>query len=243
MAGVAEARGGVDGQNTASRSGSTADRAEVARRSFRSSGMASSSRSSGTANDLGRAFCTPINQGRKMRTGDGKDNDDGSLSSSNIIGMMMMQQRSEQNSRDADRTAREAEVALWREEMNLCCKEMTLQLQIQHEESHANQQMMNIMLMAMMQNIGGTNQQQRTNIGGTNQQLSTDTAMAMMQDIGGTTEQQRMDIGGTDQKLRMDSAMVMMQNIGRTTEKQMMDISETNQQLRTDTANNENGDK
>ncbi len=242
-AGVAEARGGVDGQNAASRSGSAADHAKVDRCSSRSSGMVSSSRSSGTANDLGHGFCTPINRGRKRCTGDVNDNNDGSLSSSNIIGIMMMQQRSEQNSRDADHMARETEVALWQEKMTLHRNEMTLQLQIQREESCAHQQMINIMLMAMMQNIGGTNQQQRTNIGWTNQQLSTDTAMAMMQDIGGTTEQQRTDIGGTNQQLRIDSAMAMIQNIGRTTEQQMMDIGGMNQQLRTDTANNENGDK
>jgi hypothetical protein len=38
-------------------------------------------------------------------------------------------------------------------------KEMMSQLQIHHDESRAHQQMMNIMLMAMMQNIGGSNQQ------------------------------------------------------------------------------------
>ena len=73
-----------------------------------------------------------------------------------------MQQRSKQSSRDADRMAKEAELTLWREEISMCCKEMTLQLQIQREESHAHQQMINVMLMAMMQNIGGTNRQQRT---------------------------------------------------------------------------------
>ena len=60
-------------------------------------------------------------------------------------------------------------------------EEMTLQLQIQRKESRAHQQMMNVMLMAMMQNITGTNRQQsrtdsRTNehqtmeIGGNNRQ-------------------------------------------------------------------------
>jgi hypothetical protein len=40
---------------------------------------------------------------------------------------------------------------------------VTSQLQIQHDESHVHQQMMNVMLMALMQNIcGGSNQQQRT---------------------------------------------------------------------------------
>ena len=60
-------------------------------------------------------------------------------------------------------------------------KEMMLQLQIQHEESRAHQQMMNVMLMAMMQNIAGTNQQQRS-------------------DIGGTNEHQRMEISGNNQQ-------------------------------------------
>ena len=60
-------------------------------------------------------------------------------------------------------------------------KEMTSQLQIQLEESRAHQQMMNIMLMAMMQNTAGTNQQQRL-------------------DIGGTNEHQRMEIGGNNQQ-------------------------------------------
>ena len=61
------------------------------------------------------------------------------------------------------------------------CKEMTSQLQIQCEESRAHQQMMNVMLMAMMQNIVGTNHQQRT-------------------DIGRTNEHQRMEIGGNNQQ-------------------------------------------
>ena len=60
------------------------------------------------------------------------------------------------------------------------CKEMMSQLQIQREESRVHQQMMNVMLMAMMQNIAGTNQQQRTEIGGNNQQEST---------ISGTNQQ------------------------------------------------------
>jgi hypothetical protein len=41
--------------------------------------------------------------------------------------------------------------------------------------------MMNVMLMAMMQNIAGTNHQQRT-------------------DISGTNEHQRMEIGGNNQQ-------------------------------------------
>ncbi len=56
-------------------------------------------------------------------------------SASNMMGMMMVQQRSEQSSR-------EAELALWREEMAMRRDEMTSQLQIQHEESCAQQQMM-----------------------------------------------------------------------------------------------------
>ena len=51
--------------------------------------------------------------------------------------------------------------------------EMMSQLQIHHDESRAHQQMMNVMLMAMMQNIGGSNQQKRTDIGGTNQHQRT----------------------------------------------------------------------
>ena len=48
-------------------------------------------------------------------------------------------------------------------------KEMASQLQIQRKESRAHQQMMNVMLMAMMQNIAGTNQQQRRTDNGTNE--------------------------------------------------------------------------
>ena len=77
--------------------------------------------------------------------------------------------------------AREAELSLWREEIAMRREEMALQLQIQCEESRAHQQMMNIMLMAMMQNIAVTNQQQRS-------------------DIGGTNEHQRMEISGNNQQ-------------------------------------------
>lgn len=43
---------------------------------------------------------------------------------------------------------------------------MASQLQIQREESRTHQQMMNVMLMAIMQNMAGTNQQQgRTDSG------------------------------------------------------------------------------
>ncbi len=48
-------------------------------------------------------------------------------------------------------------------------EEMMSQLQIQREESRAHQQMMNVMLMAMMQNIAGTNQQQRRTDSRTNE--------------------------------------------------------------------------
>ncbi len=61
--------------------------------------------------------------------------------------------------------------------------EMMSQLQIQREESRVHQQMMNIMLMAMMQNIGGgSNQQQRTEIVG-----------GVGSDMSRTNEQQNSD--------------------------------------------------
>jgi len=117
----------------------------------------------------GRAFTTPINRGRK-RHADSND-DEGGMSASNIMGMLMMQQWSEQSSRDADRTAREAELALRREEITMRREEMATQMAMQREESRAHQQMMSVMLMAMMQNAGGSNhQQQRMDIGGSNQQ-------------------------------------------------------------------------
>jgi hypothetical protein len=93
-----------------------------------------------------------------------------------MMGMMMVQQRSEQSSR-------EAELALWQEEMAMRRDKMMSQVQIQREESRAHQQMMNVMLMAMMQNIGGSNQQQRTEIVG-----------GVGTDISGTNEQQNSDI-------------------------------------------------
>jgi len=49
---------------------------------------------------------------KKSRTGDGDDDNDGGFSASNIMGMMMVQQRSKQSSRDADHMAREAELSL-----------------------------------------------------------------------------------------------------------------------------------
>jgi len=58
-------------------------------------------------------------------------------------------------------------------------KEIAPQLQIQCNESRAHQQMMNVMLMAMMQNIGGSNQQQRMEI-----------VVGVRIDISGTNEQQ-----------------------------------------------------
>jgi hypothetical protein len=82
-------------------------------------------------------------------------------------------------------------------------KEMMLQLQIQHEESRAHQQMMNVMLMAMMQNIAGTNQQQRTDIVGTNQHQRT----------GGNNQQEPFDIiDETNQQLRTDISKTNQQN-------------------------------
>jgi hypothetical protein len=61
-------------------------------------------------------------------------------------------------------------------------KEMASQLQIQCNESRAHQQMMNVMVMAMMQNIGGSNQQQRMEI-----------VVGVRTDISGTNEQQNND--------------------------------------------------
>jgi len=144
--------------------------------------IAGSSSGAATASDRGRVFYTPINCGRKRCTRDGDDDNEGGFSALNIMGMMMVQQRSEQSSRDADRAAREAELALRREEIKMCREEMTSQLQIQHKESCAHQQMMNVMLMAMMQNIGGSSQQQRTDIVG-----------GVRIDISGTKEQQNND--------------------------------------------------
>jgi hypothetical protein len=116
----------------------------------------------------GRAFPTPINCGRK-RHADSNDDESG-MSASNIMGMMMMQQI-EQSSRGADRTAREAELALRQEEITMRCEEMATQMAMQREESRVHQQMMNVMLMAMMRNAGGSNhQQQRMDIGGSNHQ-------------------------------------------------------------------------
>jgi len=80
------------------------------------------------ASERGRAFCTPVNRGRKRRTGDGDDDNEGGFPASNIMGVMMVQQRSEQSSRDADRATREAELALRREEIAMRREEMTFLL-------------------------------------------------------------------------------------------------------------------
>ena len=69
-------------------------------------------------------------------------------------------------------------------------EEMTSQLQIQREESHAHQHMMNVMLMAMMQKIARTNQQQRTMNSGTNEHQT--------MEIGGNNQQE--PISGTIQQ-------------------------------------------
>jgi hypothetical protein len=50
--------------------------------------------------------------------------------------------------------------------------------------------MMNVMLMAMMQNIAGTNQQQRTDIGGTNEHQRTEIGGNNQQEPGSKTNQQ-----------------------------------------------------
>jgi hypothetical protein len=138
--------------------------------------------------DQGRAFRTPIIHGRKKSRTD--DDNDGGFSVSNVMGMMMMQQRSEQSSREADRMAREVELSLRQEEIAMRCKEMTSQLQIQREESRAHQQMTNVMLMAMVQNIAGTNQQQRTTDSRTNEHQT--------MEIGGNNQQE--PISGTIQQ-------------------------------------------
>ena len=86
--------------------------------------------------------------------------------------------------------AREAALSLRREEIAMHCEEMTLQLQIQREESRAHQQMMNVMLMAMMQNIAGTNQQQRRTDSGTNEHQTMEISGNNQRDpISGTIQQ------------------------------------------------------
>ena len=69
-------------------------------------------------------------------------------------------------------------------------EEMILQLPIQREESLAHQQLMNVMLMAMMQNIVGTNQQQRRTDSRTNEHQT--------MEIGGINQQE--PISGTIQQ-------------------------------------------
>ena len=172
------------------RNGSAAPAPAVARNGSGSDGHVSGS--SGTlaapGGDQGRAFHTPIIRGRKKSRTD--DDNDGGFSVSNVMGMMMMQQRSEQSSREADRMAREVELSLRQEEIAMRCKEMTSQLQIQREESRAHQQMTNVMLMAMVQNIAGTNQQQRTTDSRTNEHQT--------MEIGGNNQQE--PISGTIQQ-------------------------------------------
>ena len=72
-----------------------------------------------TASERGRAFHTWINPRRKRCTRDGNSDDEGGFSASNIMGMMMVQQRSEQSSRDAECVAKEAELALRQEEITM----------------------------------------------------------------------------------------------------------------------------
>jgi len=127
------------------RNGSAAPAPAVARNGSDGQMSGSSGTAAAPGGDRGRAFRTPINCGRKKSCTD--DDDDGGFSVSNVMGMMMVQQRSEQSSREAGRMAREAELSLWREEIAMRREEMTLQLQIQREESCAHQQMMNVMLM------------------------------------------------------------------------------------------------
>ena len=94
------------------RNGSAAPAAAVARNGSNGQ-MSGSSGTAAAGGDRGHAFRTPINRGRKKScTGDGDDDDDGGFSASNIMGMMMVQQKSEQSSRDADHMAREAELSL-----------------------------------------------------------------------------------------------------------------------------------
>jgi hypothetical protein len=168
--------------------GSVAPAPAVARNGSDSQMSGSSGTAAAPGGDRGCAFCTPINRGRKKSRTD--DEDDGGFSVSNVMGMMMVQQRSEQSSREADRMAREAELSLRQEEIAMRCEEMTLQLQIQREESRAHQQMMSVMLMAMMQNIAGTNQQQRRTDSGTNEHQT--------MEIGGNNQQE--PISGTIQQ-------------------------------------------
>jgi hypothetical protein len=162
------------------RNGSAAPAPAVARNGSDGQMSGSSGTAAAPGGDRGRAFRTPINcERKKSRT---NNDDDGGFSMSNVMGMMMVQQRSEQSSREADRMAREAELSLRREEIAMRREEMAWQLQIQREESRAHQQRMNVMLMAMMQNIAGTNHQQRR------------------ADRSGTNEQETMEIGGNNQQ-------------------------------------------
>jgi len=95
------------------RDGSAAPAPVVARNGSDGQMSGSSGTAAAPGGDRGCAFRTPINRKRKKSRTD--DDDDGSFSVSNIMGMMMVQQRSEQSSREADRMAREAELSLRRD--------------------------------------------------------------------------------------------------------------------------------
>jgi len=118
---------------------------------------------------------------KKSCTGDGADGNDDGFSVSNIMGMMMVQQRSEQSSTDADCMAREVKLSLRQEEIAMHRKEITSQLQIQHKESCAHQQNDERHAdgddakhrrdqSSAEDGHRGTNEHQRTEIGGNNQQ-------------------------------------------------------------------------
>ncbi len=86
--------------------------------------------------NCGRAFCTPLSQGRKRRSDD--DEEESGWSFAKVMGMMMMQQRNGSKARDA--------------ELAVCHDKMALNW----EESCQQQQMMNMMMMMMMlNNING----------------------------------------------------------------------------------------
>ena len=82
------------------RNGSAAPAPAVARNGSDGQMSGSSGTAAAPGGNRGHAFRTPINHGRKKsRT---NDDDDGCFSMSNVMGMMMVQQRSEQSSREAD---------------------------------------------------------------------------------------------------------------------------------------------
>ncbi len=67
--------------------------------------------------DRGRAFRTLISRGQKRRShGDADDEKEGGWSFLNIMGMMMMQQRHDSEAREADLALRREEMAIRREE-------------------------------------------------------------------------------------------------------------------------------